>query len=110
MLLIVLVASCPLNAQTMPGPRVSAESVGLRPREMVKEPAPPLIRAHRARNNGWIIGAVIGGALGAYGGYHFWRGDHRLEAPSTSPAAYMLGFGLLFAAIGTVIGGVLGSK
>ncbi len=70
----------------------------------------PAVQVRRFRNNGWIIGAVIGGALGAYGGYHFWRGDRRLEAPSESPARYMLGFGVILAAVGTVIGGVLGSR
>ncbi|MES2306989.1 MAG: hypothetical protein V4558_15920 [Gemmatimonadota bacterium] len=91
----------------MPGPRAHTAAVGLRPLAEVRQPTTPSMPVRRFRNNGWIIGAVIGGALGAYGGHRIWHE----EAPENASAARaMIVFGLIGAGVGAVIGGVLGSK
>lgn len=109
--LLVVLATAPLTSQNVAGPRAHAAQVGLH--SLPPQPSPLSVgtRARRhIRNPGWLIGAVAGGALGAWFGHHYWRGDDRHAAPASSAAPFMIGFGLLAAAVGSVIGGVVGSR
>ncbi|MES2304311.1 MAG: hypothetical protein V4558_02350 [Gemmatimonadota bacterium] len=86
-----------LTAQSAPGPRATTVTVGLRqPLHTSAPPAQPAMR--RYDNNGWLIGAIGGGIIGAW------------AARRTGDYFTIIVSAVLVAAVGSLIGGVLASK